>query len=111
MAARHIGSIEPYEEGEDFKAWCERFSCFLDLNKITEENERRSAVLTLVGKKSYVLLRNLVSPHVPSTKTYDELKTVLANHFEPKPNKTAIRFSFIVVIRRRGRALPYMLLN
>ncbi|XP_066983823.1 uncharacterized protein [Macrobrachium rosenbergii] len=92
--ATNIGNIESFEEGEDFNAWCERFDCFLHLNKITAESECRAAFLTLVGKSSYNLIRDLVSPEVPTAKSYHQLKEILTNHFEPKKNKSAERFKF-----------------
>ncbi|XP_066950750.1 uncharacterized protein [Macrobrachium rosenbergii] len=61
---------------------------------ITAESECRAAFLTLVGKSSYNLIRDLVSPEVPTAKSYHQLKEILTNHFEPKKNKSAERFKF-----------------
>ena len=41
-------------------------------------------LLSLLGGKVYGTLRNLLSPEQPAGKSYDELKTVLKAHYEPK---------------------------
>ena len=50
--------------------------------------------LSVIGSKSYSLLRSLLAPDRPSEKSYDDLVTVLKKHFEPKPIVIAERFHF-----------------
>ena len=40
-------------------------------------------LLSLIGGKTYDLLRNLLSPTDPKEKTFDELIETLSGHFEP----------------------------
>ena len=48
-------------------------------------SESACATLSLIGGKTYDLLRNLLSPTDPKEKTFDELIETLSGHFEPKP--------------------------
>ena len=45
--------------------------------------------------KVYETLCNILSPEQPAGKSYDELKTVLKAHYEPKPIIIAKRFHFL----------------
>lgn len=50
--------------------------------------------LSVVGSKNYSLLRNLVAPSLPGSKTFEQLVSALKKHFEPKPLVIAERFHF-----------------
>ena len=59
------------------------------------DNERKVAgLLTLLGEKTYGLLRNLTVPAKPSEKSYEELCQLLQTHLCPKPLIIAERFRF-----------------
>ncbi|KAI4883104.1 hypothetical protein NFI96_006673, partial [Prochilodus magdalenae] len=47
-----------------------------------------------MGCKAYGLLRSLVALDKPGDKTYVDIKTVLQQHFSPKPLVIAERFCF-----------------
>lgn len=48
----------------------------------------------VIGSKTYLLLRNLVAPTLPQTKSLDDLVAVLKKHFKPKPLVIAEHFCF-----------------
>ena len=41
--------------------------------------------LSVMGGKTFNLLCSLVQPEKPGDKSYDEIVTVLGNHYSPKP--------------------------
>ncbi|XP_069134399.1 uncharacterized protein [Argopecten irradians] len=45
-----------------------------------------------MGPQTYSLLRNIMIPDLPSTKTYDEIVTALKGNFMPEPLVIAERF-------------------
>lgn len=92
--AGYIGKIEPYDEGvEKWTSYQERLEEYFAVNEIGN-NKKVSALLTLLGGKTYSLLRNLTAPDKPSTKSYEDLVTLLRNHLTPKPLIIAERFRF-----------------
>lgn len=50
--------------------------------------------LSVMGGKTFNLLRSLVQPAKPGDKSYNEIVTILKNHYSPKPLVIAERFRF-----------------
>ena len=78
-------------EKETIAADLERLELFFAANRVAE-NKQVPALLTAIGGETYALLRNLLAPEKPSTKTFTELKAALQCHFDPKPLIIAERF-------------------
>ena len=57
-------------------------------------------LLSVIGVKTYSLLRSLVTPAAPREKSLKDIKEALMAHFEPKPVRAAERYHF----RRRVQA-------
>ena len=89
-----IGRIENYNgEDEDWTSYVERVELYFAANKI-EVDKRVPAILSLMGAKTYALVRSLTAPDRPSTKTFAEIVTILTDHLTPKPLVIAERFRF-----------------
>eukprot|EP00112_Aurelia_sp_Birch-Aquarium-sp1_P017586 Seg409.2 transcript_id=Seg409.2/GoldUCD/mRNA.D3Y31 product="Gag polyprotein" protein_id=Seg409.2/GoldUCD/D3Y31 len=93
--AQVLGQVGPYCEGtEDWACYVERLEQFFIANDITDAPKKRAVFVSGIGPSTYSLLRNLMTPDVPSSKTYDELKATLSAHFKPKTLVIAERFRF-----------------
>jgi hypothetical protein len=57
---------------------------FLFMFNVVEEDKKVPLFLTLMGAEAYSVSKDLVSPDLPSSKTYNQLKTALEAHFSPK---------------------------
>ena len=70
-------------------------------NEITCENRKRALLLSLIGARGYKLIRSLAQ-NKPNEKSYDELKNLVLDHLQPKPNEIATIFFIkgIVVIMK-----------
>lgn len=89
-----IGRIEPYDESvEPWTSYVERLEQYFEVNNITE-SKKVPALLTLLGGKTYGLLRNLTAPAKPKEKTFDVIVKLLTDHMTPKPIVIAERFRF-----------------
>ncbi|KAK3085126.1 hypothetical protein FSP39_024809 [Pinctada imbricata] len=66
---------------------------YFAVNDIDSE-KKVPALLTLIGGKTYGLLRNLTAPDKPSTKTYAVITELLQKHLSPKPLVIAERYRF-----------------
>ena len=94
MATALIGSINPFESNtETWTSYQERLEQYFIVNDIAAE-KRVAGLLTLLGERTYCLLRSLTSPAKPSEKTYKELCDLLSTHLSPKPLIIAERFRF-----------------
>ena len=94
MATSAFGKIQEFEPGtETITAYLERFKAYLDANDIT--NAKRSSILvSTIGPKAYAVLRSLMAPDTPQSKSYTVLTDVLKKHYEPKPLIIAERYTF-----------------
>ena len=95
MAAHlQIASVGEYvDEKEDFESYVERLEAWLVVNDVTVE-QKSSVFLAVIGATTYKLLKSLLAPEKPNTKTFDELVNVLQRHYKPKPLIIAERFRF-----------------
>ena len=64
-----------------------------------------AAFLSLIGSKTYSLLRNVVSPTRPQEKSYKDLVEVPKAHYEPKHIVIAERFHFYRRAQARGESI------
>ena len=96
-----IGSVQEYRsENELFSAYLERVQLFFIANDVADA-KKVAVFLSVVGSKTYSLLRSLVAPALPQEKSFAELVETLRRHFEPKPVVIAERFHF----HRRSQAV------
>ena len=78
---------------EKIAAYLERVELFFKANGIKDEKQV-PVFLTAMGGETYALLRSLLAPVKPTSKTFTELKEVLQQHFDPKPLVIAEYFYF-----------------
>ena len=89
-----IGRIDPFEDTvETWTSYTERLEQYFEVNDIAED-KKVPALLTLLGGKTYTLLRNLAAPNKPTEKDYTTLVNLLRDHLTPKPIVIAERFRF-----------------
>lgn len=89
-----IGDIREFDSTtETWSSYIERFELFVDCNKI-ETSRKVSTLLTVVGVKTYSLLRNLCTPDKPSSKSYEEIVKIINDHLYPTPSFIAERYKF-----------------
>ena len=92
----YIGTIGPFDEGEEeFDSYIDRMKLFFDANDIKNTDPKYvPAFLSLIGAKTYRLLKDLISPKEPATATFDELVVALRKHFKPQVVVIYERFKF-----------------
>lgn len=106
-----IGKIGEYREGEEqFEYYLERLEQSFVANAIADDRAV-SVFLTVIGPKSYGLLKNLVSPGKPCDKSLEELKVLLKNHYTPEPLVIAERFKFHKRDQKQGETVATYLIE
>ncbi|KAL5515649.1 hypothetical protein EMCRGX_G000845 [Ephydatia muelleri] len=96
MASLPIGrSLEPFDpQTEDFEAYVERLEQYLLVNDVSDKKKQVAFFLTVVGSSTYQVLRDLLAPDTPASRTLEELLEVLKGHYKPARLVIAERFNF-----------------
>ena len=82
------GKIEELDrEKEAWSQTVERLGYFFEANKMTMVNGKRAMFLSVIGATTYRMLRSLVAPAKPGENPFQDLVTVLSDHFSPKPSE------------------------
>ena len=88
------GQIQEFDPSlESITIYIERIKLFFVSNDVAA-NKQVPIFLSIIGKRIYSLLRDLMSPDVPSKKQLDVIIDVLKKHFQPTPSVIAERFQF-----------------
>ncbi len=86
--------MDPFDESaEQWATYIERFEQFVSANDILDE-KWVTVLLSVMGSSTYGLLWSLVAPEKPGAKLYNDIVTVLKEHFSPEPIVIAERFRF-----------------
>ncbi|CAI6346892.1 unnamed protein product [Macrosiphum euphorbiae] len=91
---QQMGQLTEFKlKEDDFNSWIERFELYVMLNEINL-HKKQLLFLTLLGNDGYALLRDLCTPSKPIEKKYDDLKKLLTDYINPKPNLITERYKF-----------------
>ena len=106
MAKYMIGlaQLEGYNPNEDWENYQERMEHCFKTNDV-KPDQQASALLALIGASTYRILKDLLAPAKPSTKTYAELVTALRDHFSPPTLTLAERFQFGIRNQKVGESI------
>ncbi|KAK8787433.1 hypothetical protein V5799_022790, partial [Amblyomma americanum] len=90
----HIGYIELFDETtSDWRSYEERLKAYLSVNDVPVA-KKVPAFLSLIGAKTYALLKSLTAPDAPSSRVFDSLLNLLSDHLAPQSSVIAERAKF-----------------
>ncbi|CAB0008867.1 unnamed protein product, partial [Nesidiocoris tenuis] len=99
-----IGSMDPYNPADEpFSNYLDRLEAFFDVNR-TRVKDQVSALLVLIGPEVYKVLKNLVAPEKPKSKTLDQLLRTLSDHYSPEGIEVAERYRLHCRNQRPGES-------
>ena len=94
MANAFIGNLGTYDSStEKWPSYFERFKLFCTANDVLDE-KKVPILLSMVGAKTFNLIRTLCAPEDVSKKTLDQLNEIITKHLSPKPIIIAERYRF-----------------
>ena len=94
MATATCGSLQEFKpEQETITAYLERLKAYFDANEVPSA-KRVPVLLSIIGPSTYSILRSLMAPDTPQSKSLDALIKALKNHYDPKPIIIAERYHF-----------------
>ena len=87
------GKVSEFDPESDvtWEEYCERLKHFYSAN---DNDKRKSILLSACGSKAYKLMCNLLAPDKPGDKSFNDLVTLLKQHYNPIPSEVAQRFKF-----------------
>ena len=98
-----LGKMGEYcPSSEEWPQYIECLEFSLIANKVTDDVLKRATLLSVMGPRTFKLLRNLITPVKPGDKTYAELVEVLTDHFSPKQSEIVQRSKFYSRSRKPG---------
>lgn len=90
-----IGTLAAFDaKTQTWEEYCEILDQYFEANDINNADRQRAILISVVGASTYSLMRNLLSPEKPKEKTYNQLVTLIKNHFDPKPSEIVQRYKF-----------------
>ncbi|GBN43136.1 hypothetical protein AVEN_48550-1 [Araneus ventricosus] len=101
-----IGSVGEFDLSNpiSWDNYAEKFKTFLEENEITNAEKKRAVLLAVCGIKMLVL-RSLLAPESPSTKSYQDLINVLKEHFSPTSSESYRRFQFLKLLQHNNETV------
>ena len=108
VGASSFGKIEEFDlDTDSWDIYCERLThCFAARNiKDDDTHVKRAIMLSEMGKKAYILLRNLCAPAKPGDKTFAELVKLMRQHQHPTPSVIVERLKFHKRVRRPAESV------
>ncbi|XP_049526602.1 uncharacterized protein K02A2.6-like isoform X2 [Dermacentor silvarum] len=89
-----LGKLDEYDEKEqNFESYLERFEHFVTANDIKKE-KKLAVFLSVIGPRTYEVLKSLVVPAVPGDKSFEEVTVLLTKHYSPSCSVIAERCKF-----------------
>ena len=105
MATFH-GTVGEYDsEREQWPAYDERLEFYFAANDVNSPEKQRAVLLSSCGPSTFQLIRNLVAPDKPSSKSFAELVDLVKAHYNPKPSAIVSRFKFYSCVRNHGETV------
>ena len=90
---------------ETISQWIDRLENHLELQEVTTEAKKKSAILAFVGAEAYGRLNDRAKPQKSAKDlSYDEITKTLKLIFEPKKNKYSERSNFRRIRQQSGES-------
>ncbi|KAJ8379205.1 hypothetical protein AAFF_G00223170 [Aldrovandia affinis] len=81
----NIGKMDVFDDRqESWASYTERLEQYFIVNDVADD-KKVPALLSLIGPKTYGLLRDLTAPAKPASRTFADLVAILQAHLSPKP--------------------------
>ncbi|KAL3209698.1 hypothetical protein MRX96_037858 [Rhipicephalus microplus] len=77
-----------------WKDYVERIELCCAANKLTEDADKRVALLSSCGEETYSLIATLIKTLRPPNADYQSIVEAVKNHINPKPSKLCARYVF-----------------
>ena len=91
---RIIGNLFKFRPENDWNNYTQQMKFLFLANSIKDDNNKKAVLLSPCCSDTYKLFKNLIAPEDIGTSSYAEIKRLMGEHKNPKPNQIAERFKF-----------------
>lgn len=99
-----IGTLPEFNPEEDWKVYKSRVQMYSLANNV-EELRKVPVLLTTIGEKSLKLLHDFCDPSDPTSKSFDELITILDGHYTPRFSTYRKRIEFYNLTQEKDESI------
>ncbi|CAM1308578.1 Uncharacterised protein r2_g1856 [Pycnogonum litorale] len=100
-----LGRVDKFVVGEDsWDDYYERLQCYFTANDI-DDTKKVAVLLSLVGPKTYNVLKGLCCPTLPSACSLPTLANYLKSHFSPKRSVILSRYTFNSCVQLQNESI------
>ena len=83
------GGVGEFSGGsETWMLYIDRLQQYFVANDIKGDDKQRAVPLSICGASTYQLIRSVVSPNKLTEKSFDQIVTLMKEHYFPKPSVT-----------------------
>ncbi|XP_031347140.1 uncharacterized protein K02A2.6-like [Photinus pyralis] len=104
-----IGSMHKFDvKSDEWIVYQEQLEQFFEVNNIRDtqtDKKQVAALLSLIGSDTYKVLRDLCTPSLPKSKSYEELCKLLKAHFSPATCLFRERIDFYAAAQEANESL------
>ena len=100
--ASHGTLSDFYSDREDWTSYTERLEQYFEANDVVSAVKQRGILLSICGASTYQLIRDLVAPAKPISKSFAELVKLVKDHHQPPPCFIVQRFNFNMRSQKEG---------
>ena len=100
------GTLSDFDsDREDWTSYTERLEQYFEANDVVSAVKQRAILLSICGASTYQLIRDLVAPAKPISKSFAELVILVKDHHQPPPSFIVHRFNFNMRSQKEGETL------
>ena len=100
------GTLSDFDsDREDWTSYIERLEQYFEANDVVSAVKQRAILLSICGASTYQLIRDLVAPAKPISKSFAELVKLVKDHHQPPPSFIVQRFNFNMRSQKGGETV------
>ena len=97
------GTLSDFDsDREDWTSYTERLEQYFEANDVVSAVKQRAILLSICGASTYQLIRDLVAPAKPISKSFAEIVKLVEDHHQPPPSFIVQRFNFNMRSQKEG---------
>ena len=90
-----IGHLSEFKlDKDDWNNYIEQMEFTFLANSIDDDNKKNAVLLRSCGSDTFKLFKSLTAPNDLASSSYTDIKQLMSEHKNPKPNVFAERFKF-----------------